>query len=132
MISSATAITVEDGVRLESTEGDVILRVNAYLAPNIVNDLQKFYTSNSSSASITVGDNVRLLAGENVYIATSATTTRSVGYEYYRVGLAEGLEAMNVATVTGTMTFTEAVTGPAPATGGEPRSRPIHDHLHRC
>ncbi|RPJ37558.1 MAG: calcium-binding protein, partial [Planctomycetaceae bacterium] len=120
MFSSATSITVEDGVRLKSTEGDVILRVNAYLAPNIVNDLQKFYTSNTSSAVITIGDNVRLLADQNVYIATSATTTRSVGYEYYRVGLAEGLEAMNVATVTGTMTFTEAVTGPVPVGGGVP------------
>ncbi|MDD5049138.1 MAG: hypothetical protein PHH09_09440, partial [Methanoregulaceae archaeon] len=108
MFSSATAIYVEDGVTLESTEGDVILRVNAYLEPNIVNDLQNFYTSNKSSAEITVGNNVSLLAGENVYIATSSTTTRSVGYEYYRIGLAEGLDAMNIANVTGTMTFTPA------------------------
>ena len=64
-------------------------------------------------------NNVRLDAGGNVYIGTSATTTRSVGYEYYRVGLADGIAGKNVATATGTMTFTPAVLGPIPITGGE-------------
>ena len=79
MFSSASSITVGEGVSLESTEGDVVLRVNAYLAPSIVNDLQKFYNSNVSNASITIGDNVNLWSETgNVYIATSSTTSRRV------------------------------------------------------
>ncbi|MBT7082342.1 MAG: hypothetical protein HN929_12930, partial [Chloroflexi bacterium] len=124
MFLSAKSITIEEGVRLQSTEGDIILKVNAYLAPNIVNSLQNFYTKNASEAEIIVNDNVRLLSDTgNVYIATSATTTRSVGYDYYRVGLAEGLDALNIANITGTMTFSSAVTGSPPeppANGAEP------------
>ncbi|MRR50604.1 MAG: DUF4347 domain-containing protein, partial [Rhodocyclaceae bacterium] len=118
MFSSATSLTVENGVRLKSVDGDVILKVNAYVAPSLL-DLQQFYTNKLANAAITVDDNVRLEAGGNVYIGTSATTTRSVGYEYYRVGLADGIAGKNVATATGTMTFTPAVTGPIPVTGGE-------------
>jgi len=126
MFSSESAITVEDGVELHSTGGDVVLRVISYVEPNLLNGLQNFYTRNISTAEITVGDNVTLESDAgDVYISTSTTTTRQVGYEYYRIGLAEGLDAMNVATSTGTVSFVKQALGPADA---KTKKKPTYTH----
>ncbi len=104
--SSATSITVGNGVKLESTGGDIVLKSYAYLEPNLLS-LIPGYTDNRSSAAITIGDNVELTSSGNVVITSSATTTRYVGYKYYSAGIGDDLDGSNIATVSGTMTFVE-------------------------
>ena len=110
--SSAHSVTIEDGVELKSTEGDIIIQAYAYRDPDFLGLAIPLLTLNNSDAGITIGAGVNLTAG-NIYIGASATTTRMVNYDYYAAALVDDAEGANIANATGTMTF-------APGTPGTP------------
>jgi Ca2+-binding RTX toxin-like protein len=101
--SSASSITIGEGIELRSETGDIVLKAYAYQEPNLLN-LLPVYTANTSTAAVTISDNT-ILTAENVYIGASASTDRFLSYDYYTAGGSDHASGASIATATGTMSF---------------------------
>jgi Ca2+-binding RTX toxin-like protein len=103
--SSASSITIGEGIELCSETGDIVLKAYAYQEPNLLN-LLPAYKDETATGTITIEDNTRITApAGNIYIGASANTDRFLSYDYYKNAESDHANGANLAEAIGTMSF---------------------------